>query len=71
MRTTYKTASTTARREGRPHALPSRPDLRLHALTPDDVHVQVLHGAIDSDVLTAVTKQGLEPAGNHDGGCVA
>ena len=32
------------------------------------MHVQVLHGTIDSDVLTAVTVQDLELAETYDGG---
>jgi hypothetical protein len=37
--------------------------LSLGELTPDDVHVQVLHGKIDcNDVLTGVTVQDLELA---------
>jgi starch phosphorylase len=41
----------------------------LGELTPDDVHVQVLHGKIDSnDVLTGVTVQDLDPAESYDGG---
>ena len=43
--------------------------LSLGELTPDDVHVQVLHGKIDSnDVLTGVTVQDLELAESYDGG---
>jgi starch phosphorylase len=38
-------------------------------LTPDDVHIQVLHGKIDSnDVLTDVTVQDLYLAESYDGG---
>jgi starch phosphorylase len=38
-------------------------------LTPDDVHVQVLHGNIDTkDVLTDVTVQDLDLAESYDGG---
>jgi glycogen phosphorylase len=41
----------------------------LGELTPDDVHVQVLHGKIDSnDVLTDVTVQDLDLAESYDGG---
>ena len=41
----------------------------LGELTPDDVHVQVLHGKIDSnDVLTGVTVQDLDLAESYDGG---
>jgi len=41
----------------------------LGDLTPDDVHVQVLHGKIDSnDILTDVTVQDLELAESYDGG---
>jgi hypothetical protein len=41
----------------------------LGELTPDDVHVQVLHGKIDSnDVLTGVTVQDLELAESCVGG---
>ena len=41
----------------------------LGELTPDDVHVQVLHGKIDSnDVLTDVTVRDLVLAESYDGG---
>ena len=41
----------------------------LGELTPDDVHVQVLHGKIDSnDVLTGATVQDLDLAESYDGG---
>jgi hypothetical protein len=41
----------------------------LGELTPDDVHVQVLHGKIDcNDMLTDVTVQDLELAESCDGG---
>ncbi len=41
----------------------------LGDLTPDDVHVQVLHGKIDSnDVLTDVTVKDLDLAETYDGG---
>ncbi len=41
----------------------------LGELTSDDVHVQVLHGKIDSnDVLTGVTVQDLDLAESYDGG---
>jgi starch phosphorylase len=43
--------------------------LSLGELTPDDVHVQVLHGKIDcNDVLTGVTVQDLELAESCVGG---
>ncbi len=46
----------------------SRPIVALGELTPDDVHVQVLHGEIDCNVLTDVTVQDLERAESCDGG---
>ena len=41
----------------------------LGDLTPDDVHVQVVHGKIDSnDVLTSTTISDLVMAESYDGG---
>jgi glycogen phosphorylase len=49
--------------------LSMRAFVSLGELTPDDVHVQVLHGKIDSnDVLTGVTVQDLDLAESYDGG---
>lgn len=49
--------------------LSARAFVSLGELTPDDVHVQVLHGKIDSnDVLTDVTMQDLDLAESYDGG---
>ena len=43
--------------------------MRLDDLAPDDVHVQLVHGKIDSnDVLTDVTVRDLELGESYDGG---